>query len=122
MYLCRESRVMLNEQALVLNGDAACFKIHYWGVDPCLHDNPVHKHSFFEVCFCMDGEGVYMDDYINYPLNKGTHFCSRPGITHQIRSKDGLFLLYVAFELDEKHSDEATLEAFRLLTENGEAW
>jgi AraC-like DNA-binding protein len=118
MYLCRESHAMLNELALVSDGSAACFKVHYWGVVAEHFDTPVHKHSFFEVCFVMDGKGEYTDGGIDYPLRSGTHFCSRPGITHQIRSKKGLFLLYVAFELDEKCSQEAMLDRFQFLAAN----
>jgi AraC family L-rhamnose operon transcriptional activator RhaR len=119
MYLYKESHTMLNESALVLSGTTACFNVHYWGVIPDLTDNPVHKHSFFEVCFVMDGEGEYTDEGIDYPLRSGTHFCSRPGITHQIRSKKGLFLVFVAFELNESLSYEVMQDAFHYLAENG---
>ncbi|TFE29448.1 AraC family transcriptional regulator [Cohnella luojiensis] len=120
MYLCKETQSMLNDQALLLSGAGAAFKVHYWGIVPRLYDNPVHRHSFFEICFVMDGEGEYTDHGIDYPLRKGTHFCSKPGVTHQIRSRNGLFLLYVAFDIDESLSQESIVEAFHALAEHGE--
>jgi len=122
MYLCRESSILLNEQATSLTGPTASFKVHYWGIVPKLMDNPVHKHSFFEVCYVMDGTGEYTDDGVNYLLYKGVHFCSRPGISHQIRTQEGLFLLYVAFELDESNSHPATIDQFRELSLSREIW
>ncbi|NIK79010.1 AraC-like DNA-binding protein/mannose-6-phosphate isomerase-like protein (cupin superfamily) [Paenibacillus castaneae] len=119
MYLCKETQSMLNEQALLLSGAGATFNVYYWGVNPQLFDNPIHRHSFFEVCYVMDGEGEYMDNGINYSLRKGTHFCSKPGVTHQIRTQNGLFLLYVAFEIDESRSQETVIEAFRSLAQSG---
>lgn len=112
---------MLNEQALLLDGEGAGFTIHYWGVIPQLFDNPVHKHSFFEVCYVMNGEGEYTDNGTTYPLREGTHFCSKPGVTHQIRTKEGLFLVYVAFELDETRSQDRYVDAFRAIAEQGTA-
>ncbi|TNJ64198.1 helix-turn-helix domain-containing protein [Paenibacillus hemerocallicola] len=79
------------------NPDIA-FLVHYWGVTPAHRDNPVHRHSFFEVCYVVDGEGTYAEGGLEYPLRPGTMFCSRPGVQHQIRSRGGMYLLYVAFE------------------------
>lgn len=120
MYLCKETNAMLNEAVTVIHGPAACFKIQYWGVIPCLFDNQPHKHSFFEICYIISGEGEYTEQGILYPLRAGTHFCSRPGITHQIRTQKGLFILYVAFELDEAQSDETMRDAFNELAEHAE--
>ncbi|WP_018755005.1 AraC family transcriptional regulator [Paenibacillus terrigena] len=117
MYLYKETNSMLNEIATVLQTNDACFKVHYWGVNPQLFDNPVHKHSFFEVCYVLTGEGTYTDDGVDYPIQSGTHFCSRPGVTHQIRTQEGLFLLYVAFELDESLTHGTIREAFEALSE-----
>ncbi|KQX45967.1 AraC family transcriptional regulator [Paenibacillus sp. Root444D2] len=120
MYLCKETDSMLNEVLNVIHGPAACFKIQYWGVNPCLFDNQPHKHSFFEVCYIINGEGEYTEKGVVYPLRAGTHFCSRPGINHQIRTKEGLLIVYVAFELDETLSDDTMREAFSDLAEHAE--
>ncbi|NEW04798.1 AraC family transcriptional regulator [Paenibacillus sp. SYP-B3998] len=95
--------------------------MHYWGIVPRLFDNPIHKHSFFEVCYVLEGEGEYTDMGISYSLQAGTHFCSRPGVSHQIRTQEGLFLLYVAFEVDETQSKDTLCDAFRQLAENIES-
>lgn len=120
LYLCKETDAMLNDIATVVNGPAGSFKVHYWGVKAKLFDNPIHKHSFFEVCYVLDGEGTYTEHGQDYPLRAGTHFCSRPGVTHQIRTDEGLFLLYAAFELDEAKSNEGLGRAYRHLEEHGE--
>lgn len=96
----------LNEYVHHLNQNGVSFKVHYWGVMPKHYDNPVHKHSFFEVCFVVDGKGTYLDDNVNYSLHKNTLFFSKPEVLHQIKSETGLFLLYVAFELIESDSSE----------------
>jgi AraC-like DNA-binding protein/mannose-6-phosphate isomerase-like protein (cupin superfamily) len=122
MYMCKESQLILNELAIQPTGDAACFKVHYWGVAPKLLSNPVHKHSFFEVCYVLDGVGEYTDNGIDYPLHPGIAFCSRPGIEHQIRTGDGLFLVYTAFEVKESASNPAMIKAYQELVENNEVW
>jgi len=118
MYLHKETQSMLNEIATVLQTSEACFKVHYWGINPQLFDNPVHKHSFFEVCYVLAGEGTYMDDGVEYQLRSGAHFCSRPGVAHQIRTQEGLYLFYVAFELDESLTQGPMREAFEALSEH----
>lgn len=84
--------------------NGASFQVHYWGVMPTHYDNLLHKHSFFEICYVVDGTGMYIDDDHTYPLQKNTIFFSRPEVMHQIKSDDGLFLLYVGFELIESES------------------
>ncbi len=121
MYLAQETHKLLNERALLLQGENAAFRVFYWGINSQLFDNRAHRHSFFEVCYVMDGEGEYTDNGVYFPLSKGTHFCYKPGITHQIRTQKGLFLLYVAFELVEADSKETVIESFRSLADNGEA-
>ncbi|MBM7551506.1 AraC family transcriptional regulator [Thalassobacillus pellis] len=74
------------------------FQIYYWGAMEKHYDNPVHKHSFFEVCYVLDGEGTYIEDGKVFPLKEGVAFCSRPYRLHQIKSKYGLTLFFVAFD------------------------
>ncbi|WP_308162240.1 AraC family ligand binding domain-containing protein [Bacillus sp. ISL-18] len=96
----------LNEYVHHLNQNGASFQVHYWGVMPKHYDNLLHKHSFFEVCYVVDGEGTYIEENSSQPLHKSTLFLSRPEVLHQIKSKEGLFLLYVAFDLMESESSE----------------
>ncbi|RXZ84008.1 AraC family transcriptional regulator [Paenibacillaceae bacterium] len=122
MDLYKETMELLNEAAVVLTGPAAGFKVHYWGMNKALPSNPVHKHSFFEICYVMGGQGMYTEEGVHYPLSAGVHICSRPGIIHQIITDNDLDLLYVAFELDEMATSELQLASFRYVAEHGEPW
>jgi AraC-like DNA-binding protein/uncharacterized cupin superfamily protein len=116
---CREAESFLNEYVRQLAGDDLFFKIYYWGVNPRHYDNPFHKHSFFEICYVMDGQGTYSEHDSNYPLQAGTLFLSRPGMTHQIRSRSGLFLIYIAFEAREDKSSASAYEIYQQLYDTG---
>ncbi|WP_020619192.1 AraC family transcriptional regulator [Paenibacillus daejeonensis] len=120
MYKWRESALMLNAHATVLPGGAKAYRVHGWGVDAAHYDNPVHKHSCVEICYVMEGVGTYMDNDVDYPLRAGTFFCSKPGVPHQIRSRTGLQLLHVAFELDEQQASQEETDAYLQLTEEAE--
>jgi AraC family transcriptional regulator of arabinose operon len=105
----------LNKHAIKLSNKDISFYVHYWGATPSHFDNPVHKHSFFEACYVLDGIGSYIDNEIHYSLANNTMFLSRPGIWHQIKSQTGLFLLFVAFEVIESESSEEGVKLFRHL-------
>ncbi|MDR6555366.1 AraC family transcriptional regulator [Paenibacillus qinlingensis] len=120
MYQYKETYAMLNEALTVIQGAQAIFKVHYWGVDPCLYDNQPHKHSFFEICYILDGEGEYSDGDLVFPLRRRTLFCSKPGITHQIRTGQGLNIVYIAFELDENMSEDVVRDAYHELAMHGD--
>ncbi|WP_271752432.1 AraC family transcriptional regulator [Cohnella sp. JJ-181] len=79
--------------------DGVEFLIYNWGLAWKHYDNPVHRHSFYEVCYVLDGEGEYEDDEVTYKLECGSLFASLPGHWHQIRSRTGLKLFFVAFEV-----------------------
>ncbi|WP_299833749.1 helix-turn-helix domain-containing protein [uncultured Metabacillus sp.] len=99
-------RTSLNDYVHRINQNGASFQVHYWGVMPKHYDNLLHKHSFFEVCYVVEGEGTYIDGDCSYMLKKNTLFLSRPEVIHQIKSEEGLSLLYVAFQLIESESSE----------------
>ncbi|HZG77248.1 MAG TPA: AraC family transcriptional regulator [Paenibacillus sp.] len=119
----RESEETLNRTSLTLPGADVSFRVHFWGNNPAHFDNPVHKHSFFEICYVWDGEGEYAefgaDDRV-YPLRSGALFCSRPGVVHQIRSAVGLSLSFVAFEVDETRSSAEAVDQYRRLAADAE--
>ncbi|PYI54586.1 helix-turn-helix domain-containing protein [Paenibacillus flagellatus] len=106
---------LLDAYALRPGDSRLGFAVHYWGITPRHYDNPVHKHSFYEICYVLDGTGSYMDDGHWHPLGPGTLFCSRPGVLHQIRSEAGMYLLFVAFEVDERVSDPGAVRTYRSL-------
>ncbi len=112
MYRLEESKARLNRHAVLLESGGITFRVNYWGGMHKLTYNPVHKHSSFEICYVVDGDGTYLDDGRVYHLHKGTLFCSRPGIAHQIRSGEGLFLLWVDFEVDESRSSPEYVDRF----------
>jgi AraC-like DNA-binding protein/mannose-6-phosphate isomerase-like protein (cupin superfamily) len=117
LYHWIESEARLNRQAARITSADAAFTVHYWGLNPRHFSNSLHKHSFFEICYVLSGEGTYLDDGVLYPLSQGSLFCSRPDITHQIQSFDGMQLIYVAFELDESKCSDEVRSAFQLLAE-----
>jgi len=120
MYKMKESGELLNRHALTVRSGGLSFVVHYWGISLEHFDNPVHKHSFFEICYVWGGRGEYVDDGATFELRPGAMFCSRPGVVHQIRSREGLALLFVAFEVDEGRSDPAEAEKYRTLAEDAE--
>ncbi|MCL6633646.1 MAG: AraC family transcriptional regulator [Alicyclobacillus herbarius] len=103
---------ILSHYAHSVSGTDVSFTVHYWGVDQRHFDNPVHKHSFFEVCYVVDGQGTYRDGEAIYDLRAGDLFLSRPGVLHQIRSRSGLFLVFVAFEVNEEDSSSQWIKRF----------
>jgi AraC-like DNA-binding protein/mannose-6-phosphate isomerase-like protein (cupin superfamily) len=114
-----DAKRLLNSLAAEIGNQDVAFSIHYWGVTPNHKDNPVHRHSFFEVCCVIDGEGIYAEGHNEYPLRAGTLFCSRPGVHHQIRSRSGMYLLFVAFEAIEAKSRPGMLRKLETMRRTG---
>jgi AraC family L-rhamnose operon transcriptional activator RhaR len=115
----RRANALLNQHISQIADDQVSFQIHYWGFMPLHYNNSLHRHSFFEICYVHEGCGEYSDNGIDYPLQEGTLFCSRPGIWHQIRSEQGLTLFFVAFEIDESRTSETYSRNFRSLIHRG---
>jgi AraC-like DNA-binding protein/mannose-6-phosphate isomerase-like protein (cupin superfamily) len=117
MFLIDPSKALniLNNYAYVIQQQSITFNVHYWGIDPFHLKNPLHKHSFFEICYVIEGAGIYIDEGIQFPLEKGTLFCSRPEIWHQIHSQTEMFLVYVAFEVDPANTSSEMSERFNTL-------
>ena len=99
-------KTSLNKYVHNLSHSDVSFHVHYWGVMPKHYNNLLHKHSFFEVCYVVDGEGEYIENGMSYPLQKNKLFLSRPDVLHQIKSENGLFLLYIGLELVESESSD----------------
>ncbi|MBS4200509.1 helix-turn-helix transcriptional regulator [Bacillus sp. FJAT-49732] len=115
-----QGEAFLNQHVTKLSGEHFSFFVHYWGINPTHFDNPLHKHSFFEICYVIDGEGFYVDQGVENRLTKGTLFLSRPEIWHQIKSQTGLDLIFVAFEIIESESSDIAIQQYHELihTEN----
>ncbi|MDD9268160.1 helix-turn-helix domain-containing protein [Paenibacillus sp. GCM10023248] len=107
------SNLYLNQNVVQLRGDSASIFVHYWGAKPQHRGNRPHTHSFFEICYVVQGEGVYYSDGVTYPLRAGTLYCSKPESRHFIRSDEGMLLLFVALEPVASESSDAFLHDFQ---------
>lgn len=108
----QEAEQYLNQKLQEVYDPQLTFKIHYWGINPEHYDNPLHKHSFYEVCYILDGKGTYLDNYKEYTLSKDILFLSRPGTLHQIRSKNGLSIWFIAFEVNRSKSTQKAMRSY----------
>lgn len=99
-------KINLNKYVHRIKQSDTSFQVHYWGGLPKHLDTLIHKHSFFEICYVLDGQGIYIEEGKEYRLQKDTMFMSRPNILHQIKSEEGLYIVYVAFELIESESSK----------------
>lgn len=104
--------IVLNQKAVALSGKQIGITVHYWGGQASHLSNKPHQHSFFEVCYILDGKGSYHENETAYPLEQGTLFLSRPYTTHQIVSENGLDIIFVGFELNMNESDEESQGLF----------
>ncbi|MCJ8012723.1 AraC family transcriptional regulator [Paenibacillus sp. KQZ6P-2] len=116
----RRANQICNRQLTKIEENDLIISILYWGFMPTHFDNSMHRHSFFEACYVLEGSGLYTENGMEYPLSKGTSFLSLPGTWHQIRSGTGLTLAYVAFEVDEDRTGSVYTEAFRQLLEQAQ--
>lgn len=117
--LFKRANSILNRTLNSIEQQELSVRIHYWGFMPRHYDNAEHKHSFFEACYVLTGCGSYIENETEFHLHPGTLFLSRPGIQHQIKSREGLALCYVAFELDESANSDLHTAAFRRLAIQG---
>ncbi|MCK5155425.1 MAG: helix-turn-helix transcriptional regulator [Spirochaetales bacterium] len=78
--------------------------------------NNLHKHSYFETCLVLDGEGDFYHGNMIYPLKKGDLFVADPLIIHEIVSSktNHLKIQFVTFSF-EKTSDNRTDESSSLI-------
>ncbi|WP_309120700.1 AraC family transcriptional regulator [Paenibacillus sp.] len=117
-----QSNAFLNDYAVTLRGTDVSYYVHYWGGETQLLTNHVHKHSFFEICYILDGEGEYEEGANRIPLSPGVVFLSRPHLQHQIKSENGLFILFLAFELLEAESSPAAIDRFHRMAKTDSYW
>lgn len=115
------SEERLNRYAGHLPGERLSFLVHYWGSVRNLATNAMHKHSFLEICYVDNGEGIYTEAGVDFPLRQGTAFCSRPDIYHRIQNVDQLDLLFVAFEVRNHPAEDHAMNYLRVL-EGGPIW
>src|SRR5581483_3581036 len=61
--------------------------------------NYLHTHSFFEICYSLDGSGVFRLNGQEHAVGRGDLFVARPGEAHEIVSarRDVLKIVFWAF-------------------------
>lgn len=60
-----------------------------WGFfEPRWWRNYLHTHSFFEVCYAFEGQGVFHSAGTDYDIQAGQVFVARPGEIHEIVSSE----------------------------------
>jgi AraC family transcriptional regulator, arabinose operon regulatory protein len=114
------SPLYLNRSITLLSGPHIDFHIHYWGATASRFEHPVHKHSFFEVCYVVQGEGVYFEEGTSFPLKSDTLFISRPDKYHQIQYGTEMVMLFVAFAMDTDSVDDNAQQVYRSLCETNQ--
>ncbi|OCT15201.1 hypothetical protein A8709_13945 [Paenibacillus pectinilyticus] len=110
-----DGTVNLNLIAHTLHSKDAVFRVHYWGGTRDHVHPPMHQHSFFEICYVLDGHAIYTESGVDYPLQKNSMFLTRPYIKHNIHTASSLFFIFVAFEIVANASSSATVEMFSRL-------
>lgn len=98
-----DGKMLLNRLVPQVIFNDCKFLIPYWGGYADHRSTIFHKHSFWEMCFIVNGAGSYHEKNQSFPLRAGTLFLSKPNIRHKIESETGLNILYVAFEEDQTH-------------------
>ncbi|MCD9023542.1 helix-turn-helix domain-containing protein [Cohnella sp. NL03-T5] len=114
-----ESQHYLNRNVPFIAGDDIHFKIHYWGTTFSHFVHPMHKHSFFEVCYVVQGRGVYLEAGMSYSLEPGSIFMSRPERLHQIQYGRDMIMLFVGFDVDKKNCTANSLMIYDILKNTG---
>ncbi|GIN59773.1 putative HTH-type transcriptional regulator YfiF [Lederbergia ruris] len=108
----KEGAILLNQRNVSINGSNASILVHYWDAWPKHYNNKPHQHSFFELCYIVDGKGHYIDNNQIYSLEQGVIFLSRPYTQHQILSENGLKIIFVGFELNKRKSKKEIIDLF----------
>lgn len=115
----KTGQTVINQHGVRVYGNNIVFFVHYFVSTPVHFNNHLHKHSFYEACYIIDGEGTYIENGISYPLKGEVFFVSRPDIWHQIKSQSGLCMAWIGFEISEADSDrEAAAKYKRNLNTN----
>lgn len=107
----------LQKKCIHLAGESVSFYVYFWGAHSNHQDNPLHSHSFFEICYVLGGTGFYVEDRKSYPLQKGVFLCTKPRKLHRIQGGEKLSLFWVGFEVDQSSSTEQGTCMFEKLAE-----
>jgi AraC-like DNA-binding protein len=77
----------LNQFALSVPLGSFKGEIIGWGfIEPRWWRNYLHSHSFYEVCFAFEGEGVFRINGADHKIKRGNVFIAKPQEQHEIIS------------------------------------
>jgi len=108
--------IFLNQHLLNVKVEDASINIHYWGAKKEHMSNHMHQHSFYEVCFILNGEGKYIENNHIRDIKKGALILCPPYTKHQILSDTGLDIIFIGFDLIHT-SNELVQELFDVVSE-----
>ncbi len=69
-----DGAILLNQNFSYLKGKDSSIIIHYWGGLSGHYNNKRHQHSFFELCYIVNGEGTYIDKKKVVPVKKKARY------------------------------------------------
>lgn len=95
-----DGSIYLNQKANQLETTDFSLTVHYWGALSGHKSNKPHQHSFFEICYIVDGKGYYLENKKRHALQPGSLFLSRPYHKHQILSDTGFNIIFIGFEIN----------------------
>lgn len=89
----------LNKNLREVTNDGVSIEVNHWGAakDHTFQEN--HSHEYYEVCFVMNGKGVYTEGSEREEIKKGTLILSQPKTLHQLYSEKGLDFVLIGFNL-----------------------
>lgn len=82
-------KIALNQYVHRLEQKDVSFYVHYWGAMTNHYNTLLHKHSFYEICYVVRGEGYYLEGDRTYPLREQTIFCQSRSICTKSKVKQG---------------------------------
>ncbi len=109
MHVARHRFMDLNQLALSLRIGSFNCEVLSWGFfEPRWWRNYLHLHSFFEVCYAYQGQGLFRIAHTDHPVHAGEVFVARPGEVHEIVSsvEDPLGIYFWSYTLV-PHSDHS---------------
>lgn len=102
----------LNQMKLELPLEGAEVEFLYWGFFDGVEwwRNYLHLHSFFELCFVLQGEGKFRINHTKHHVKQGDLFLARPEERHEIISsrEKPLAILFWSYTLLPAKVDQAS--------------
>lgn len=95
----------LNRHLKKIRNDGVSIKVHQWGAFQEHPNQLLHEHDYYEACYVLNGNGLYIEGDAIADISEGTLILTTPETKHQLMSKQGLDIIFIGFELmDTSHS------------------